>query len=66
MLNIFFFHLGSVILLVGGCDSVTVELYSPEGECQHELAPIPTLESGNHSLFLFEEVQQDLSNRHLN
>ena len=32
---------GSVALIVGGVDTNSVEVYSPEGKCQHELAPIP-------------------------
>ena len=44
--------IGSVAFLVGGCDSITVELYSPEGECQHELAPIPMEANGNFMFYL--------------
>ena len=32
---------GSVALIVGGEGKFDVELYSPEGQCQHLLAPIP-------------------------
>ena len=33
--------IGSVALIVGGEGKFDVELYSPEGGCQHLLAPVP-------------------------
>ena len=33
--------IGSVALIVGGEGTFDVELYSPEGGCQHLLAPVP-------------------------
>jgi hypothetical protein len=39
---------GFVALVVGGNDHKEVELYSPEGNCQHNLAPIPVPGSQSH------------------
>jgi hypothetical protein len=32
-----------VALIVGGNDGTTVEVYSPNGDCQHQLPNIPTV-----------------------
>ncbi len=39
--------LGEVAFIVGGVETNSVEIYSPEGLCQHNLAPVPVANSGN-------------------
>jgi hypothetical protein len=36
-----FFNSGEVAFIVGGDGTTSVEVYSPDGKCQHSLAPIP-------------------------
>ncbi len=45
--NALFCFLGIVALIVGG-DGPTVEVYSPNGDCQHQLPNIPTVSGGFH------------------
>jgi len=37
---------GEVAFIVGGDNTNSVEVYSPEGKCQHKLAPIPNESEG--------------------
>ncbi len=41
--NDLFCFLGFVALIVGGSDGATVEVYSPNGDCQHQLPNIPSV-----------------------
>jgi hypothetical protein len=43
---------GFVAFVVGGNDHTEVELYSPEGNCQHNLAPIPVSGLESHEPIL--------------
>ena len=36
-----YFNSGHVAFVVGGSNNKNVEIYSPDGNCQHKLYPIP-------------------------
>ena len=49
-------NIGQVAFITGGWEAISnVELYSPLGDCQHSLAPLP-VDLLQHIVFIFEDT----------
>jgi hypothetical protein len=48
-----------VAFIVGGDNTNSVEVYSPEGKCQHKLAPVPNEAEGTYTFahYLYQTLE---------